>query len=106
MSDCRHCTGLSRSRFLHSAAAEAGRGLPEIEPGMPLPAGTGLDRQSFLARSVGLAIAVYGASSLTPRAFDHGIAQALAAGPSDTVLVSVWVLMIALLNGLAVGRQR
>ena len=48
---------------------------------MPLPAGTGLDRRSFLARSVGLAVAVYGATALTPRALDHGIAQALAAGP-------------------------
>ena len=48
---------------------------------MPLPAGTGLDRRSFLARSVGLAIAVYGATALAPRALDHGIAQALAAGP-------------------------
>jgi uncharacterized protein (DUF1501 family) len=58
---------------------------------MPLPAGTGLDRRSFLARSVGLALAVYGATSLSPRALDHGIAQALAAGPSDTVLVSIFL---------------
>ena len=29
--------------------------------------------------------------ALTPRALDHGIAQALAAGPSDTVLVSVFL---------------
>ena len=58
---------------------------------MPLPAGTGLDRRSFLARSVGLAIAVYGATALTPRALDDGIAQALAAGPSDTVLVTVFL---------------
>ena len=54
VSDCRHCAGLSRSRLLHRAAAEAGRGLPSIEPGMPLPAGTGLSRRTFLAQSVGL----------------------------------------------------
>ena len=37
---CNHCSGLSRSRLLHQAAAQAGQGLPVIEPGMPLPAGT------------------------------------------------------------------
>jgi uncharacterized protein (DUF1501 family) len=85
------CTEHTRSALLRKAVAQAGAGLPAIEPGMPMPAGTGLDRRSFLARSVGLAIAVYGASSLAPRVLDHGIAQALAAGPSDTVLVSVFL---------------
>jgi uncharacterized protein (DUF1501 family) len=85
------CTEHSRSTLLRKAVAQAGAGLPDIEQGMPLPAGTGLDRRSFIARSVGLAIAVYGATSLTPRALDHGIAQALAAGPSDTVLVTVFL---------------
>ena len=53
MSDCNHCNGLSRSRFLHRAAAEAGRGLPAIEAGMPLPAGTGLSpfNPKLLARN-------------------------------------------------------
>src|SRR5262245_65979572 len=83
------CTEHSRSALLRKAVAQAGAGLPDIEPGMPLPAGTGLDRRSFIARSVGMAVAVYGATALTPRALDHGIAQALAAGPSDTVLVTV-----------------
>src|SRR5437660_6741988 len=89
MSDC--CNEFSRSALLRRAAAEAGSGLPPIEPGMPLPAGTGLDRRSFLARSVGMAIAVYGAGALAPRFLDHGIAQALATGPSDTVLVSIFM---------------
>jgi uncharacterized protein (DUF1501 family) len=89
MNDC--CNEFSRSALLRKAAAEAGAGLPAIEPGMPLPAGTGLDRRSFLARSVGLALAVYGAGALTPRFLDHGIAKALAAGPSDTVLVSIFM---------------
>src|SRR6202008_3206234 len=61
---CNHCNGLSRSRLLHRAAAEAGRGLPVIEPGMPLPAGTGLSRRSFVAQSVGAMLAVYGGSKL------------------------------------------
>jgi uncharacterized protein (DUF1501 family) len=89
MSDC--CNEFSRSALMRRAVAQAGSGLPAIEPGMPLPAGTGLDRRSFLARSVGLALAVYGASALAPRAFDHGIAQALAAGGPDTVLVSIFM---------------
>jgi uncharacterized protein (DUF1501 family) len=88
----RHCCNeFSRSALLRKAAAEAGAGLPPIEPGMPLPAGTGLDRRSFLARSVGLALAVYGGSALAPRAFDEGIAEALAAGGPNTVLVSIFM---------------
>jgi uncharacterized protein (DUF1501 family) len=90
MSDCNHCNGLSRSRFLHRAAAEAGRGLPAIEPGMPLPAGTGLSRRSFLVRGAGGLLAVYGASKLGLRAFEEGIAAA-ATAPSQPVLVSVFL---------------
>ena len=56
----RCCNDFSRTEILRRAAAEAGRGLPAIESGMPLPAGTGLDRRSFLARTAGLALAVYG----------------------------------------------
>jgi len=90
MSDCNHCNGLSRSRFLHRAAAEAGRGLPAIEPGMPLPAGTGLSRRSFLAHGAGAMLAVYGASKLDLSAFDAGIAAA-AASAAQPVLVSVFL---------------
>ena len=72
------------------AAAEAGRGLPTIEPGMPLPAGTGLSRRSFLAKSAGLALAVYGAGSLGLRQLEEGIASA-ATGPAKTVLVSIFL---------------
>jgi uncharacterized protein (DUF1501 family) len=86
----RCCSDFSRTDLLRRAAAEAGRGLPAIEPGMPLPAGTGLDRRSFLARTAGLALAVYGGSSLLPRAFEEGIAAAAAAGP-QRVLVSVFL---------------
>jgi uncharacterized protein (DUF1501 family) len=90
MSDCNHCNGLSRSRFLHRAAAEAGRGLPAIEAGMPLPAGTGLSRRSFLSHGAGALLAVYGASKLGLGALEEGIATA-AAGPAQPVLVSVFL---------------
>ena len=56
--------------FLRRAVAEAGRGLPGIEPGMPLPAGHRAHpaRRSSRARA-GLALAVYGGGSLSaPRA--------------------------------------
>ena len=85
------CSGWSRAEMLRGAAAQAGRGLPSIEPGMPLPAGTGLDRRSFLLRSAGLTMAVYGAASMSPRAFEEGIEDAMAAGPADAVLVSVFL---------------
>ncbi len=86
----RCCSDFSRTDLLRRAAAEAGRGLPPIDAGMPLPAGTGLDRRQFLARTTGLALAVYGGSSLLPRAFEEGIAAAAAAGPKK-VLVSVFL---------------
>jgi uncharacterized protein (DUF1501 family) len=88
--DCVHCDGLSRSRLLHKAFAEAGRGLPAIEPGMPLPAGTGLTRRRFVIGGVGGALAVYGASQLGFRAFEEGIAAA-ATGPTQPVFVSVFL---------------
>jgi uncharacterized protein (DUF1501 family) len=59
---------------------------------MPLPAGTGLDRRTFLLRSAGAALSVYGASMLSPRHFEEGIAQALAAAsPDQPVLVSIFM---------------
>jgi len=89
MSDCRDCT---RTELIRRAVAEAGRGLPGIEPGMPLPAGTGLDRRSFISRSAGLALAVYGGTKLSGYAFDDGIAQAAAnASTAQPVLLSVFL---------------
>ena len=85
------CNEHSRSDLLRRGLAEAGRGLPAIEPGMPMPAGTGLDRRTFVARGVGLALAVYGGSALRPQVFDEGIAAASAAGPEQKVLVSVFL---------------
>ena len=79
---CDECTRAAALR------AVAGRGLPAIEPGMPLPAGTGLTRRSFVARSVGLALAVYGAGRL--QLFDDGIAAA-ATAPQGPILVTVFL---------------
>ena len=83
------CAGVSRSELLRGGAASAGRGLRAIEAGMPLPAGTGLSRRSFLSRTSGLALAVFGGAALGPKAFDAGIAAAEAAG-EDRVLVSIF----------------
>ena len=57
---------------------------------MPLPAGTGLSRRSFVTQSVGAVLAVYGASRLGFSAFEEGIAAA-ATGPGQPVLVSVFL---------------
>jgi uncharacterized protein (DUF1501 family) len=81
------CRDFTRAQLLRGAAAEAGRGLPAIEPGMPEPAGTGLTRRRMLSRSAGLALAVYGASKIPLAAFEPGIA---AAAQADKVLVSVY----------------
>ena len=89
MSSHRHCQDFSRGQLLRRAAAEAGRGLPAIEPGMPLPAGTGLTRRSMLMRSAGLALSVYGASKLGLGALEAGVAEA--AAPGQPVLVSVFL---------------
>ena len=95
MANCG-CNDYSRTQLLRRAAAEAGRGLPAIEPGMPLPAGTGLTRRSFVSRATGLALAVYGAASLGPKAFEEGIAAAAAQAP-DRPRARV---------GLPLGRRR
>jgi len=81
------CDGYTRSQLLRSAAAEAGKGLPAIEQGMPEPAGTGLSRRRFLSRSAGMALAIYGASKIPLSAFETGIAQA---AQGDKILVSVF----------------
>jgi uncharacterized protein (DUF1501 family) len=88
----RCCDEHTRSTLLRNGVASAGRGLPAIEPGMPLPAGSGLDRRSFLARSLGLAVAVYGGVALGPEALEAGVAAARAAGGAKgKVLVNVFL---------------
>jgi uncharacterized protein (DUF1501 family) len=85
------CNDCDRSELFRRAAA-AGNGLPEIEPGMPLPAGTGMSRRAFISRSAGLALAVYGGSALSSLALDDGIAAASAGAPANQkVLVSIFL---------------
>lgn len=90
MPDGCACNDFNRAQLLRRGAAMAGRGLPSIEPGMPLPAGTGMDRRSFLLRSAGALLSVYGASALSPRHLEEGIAQAAAATANQPVLVSIF----------------
>jgi uncharacterized protein (DUF1501 family) len=85
---CHHCDEFSRASLIRRGAAEAGRGLPAIEPGMPSPAGTGLDRRTFVAGAFGLALSVYGLGKFG--LFEEGIARA-ASGPAQPVLVSVFL---------------
>ena len=84
------CNEFSRSAMLRRSVAEAGRGLPTIEPGMPIPAGSGLDRRAFLSRTMGLALSVYGASKLPLGLFEEGIARAQSTPPGP-VLLSVFL---------------
>jgi uncharacterized protein (DUF1501 family) len=88
MSSCRDC---NRTDLFRRAIAEAGRGLPGIESGMPLPAGTGLSRREFVSRTAGLALVVYGGGALSSHSFEEGIASAAATAPLPNVLVSVFL---------------
>jgi uncharacterized protein (DUF1501 family) len=85
--ECRDCNTTESWR---RRVAQAGRGLPGIEAGMPLPAGTGLTRRDFVSRSAGLALGIYGGAALSARAFEEGIANA-ASTPAQNVLVVVYL---------------
>jgi uncharacterized protein (DUF1501 family) len=83
------CENFTRSHLLRASIAAAGNGLPATEPGMPVPAGTGLTRRSVLLRGAGLALAVYGAGrAVAPQAFEAAVAEA--AG-QQKVLVSIFM---------------
>jgi uncharacterized protein (DUF1501 family) len=84
------CKEHSRATLLRQAAAQAGSGLPPIDPRMPVPAGTGLDRRSFMLRSGAAMLSVYGASQVGFSALEAGIARAQSGGPAP-VLVSVFL---------------
>ena len=85
------CPDFGRSELLRRGVAQAGKGLPSIEPGMPTPAGTGLSRRGFVLSSAGLLLSVYGAGRLLdPAAFEAGIANA-ASAVNQPVLVSVYL---------------
>jgi uncharacterized protein (DUF1501 family) len=86
------CNDFTRAQLLRRGVAQAGRGLPSIEPGQPIPAGTGMDRRAFLLRSAGAVLSVYGAAALAPRHLEEGIlAAASAASPNQPVLVSIFM---------------
>jgi uncharacterized protein (DUF1501 family) len=85
--ECRDCNATESWR---RRVAEAGRGLPGIEAGMPLPAGTGLTRRDFVSRTAGLALGIYGGAALSTAAFEEGIANA-ATSPAQNVLVVVYL---------------
>ena len=86
------CNDFTRAQLLRRGVAQAGRGLPSIEPGQPIPAGTGMDRRAFLLRSAGAMLSVYGAAALAPKQFEEGIlAAAAAAPPKQPVLVSIFM---------------
>jgi uncharacterized protein (DUF1501 family) len=85
------CQDFNRAEFLRRGVAQAGAGLPRIEPGMPTPAGTGLSRRSFMLASAGLLLSVYGAGKiLNTSALADGIARA-AESPSNRILVTVYL---------------
>src|SRR5580692_5799275 len=92
MAESCSCNDFTRAQLLRAGVAQAGRGLPSIEPGQPIPAGSGMDRRAFLLRSAGAVLSVYGAAALSPRHFEEGIAQAAAEAPPDQpVLVSIFM---------------
>jgi uncharacterized protein (DUF1501 family) len=86
-----HCNEFSRAHLMRQAVAQAGQGLPSIEPGQPVPAGTGLNRRSFMLRSGAAMLSVYGASKLGFRQLQEGIAAAQAGAGSGPILVSVFM---------------
>lgn len=94
------CSSFTRSELLRQGVAEAGRGLPAIEPGMPAPAGTGLTRREILARGFAGGLAVYGASRLGVGDLQEGIASAATGAGGEPVLVSIF--MPGGLDGLSV----
>ena len=95
------CYDCNRADLFRKAVAQAGKGLPEIEPGMPIPAGTGLTRREFVSRTAGLALAVYGGAALSGTAFDYGIAQA-ASDAVSTQKTLVTVFFNGGIDGLSV----
>ncbi len=79
------CDDCTRAGLLRTVA---GAGLPSIEQGMPMPAGTGLSRRSFMLRSLGLGLAVYGAGRLSFGELD--LAQA-ASGRAGAIVIQVYL---------------
>ncbi len=89
------CSSFNRSRALRSVAGLRGGPVQrEWDPRMPMPAGTGVDRRSFLRAAGGGILAVYGAErlGLTNRVLGSGIAQAASTqGPDSPILVTLFL---------------
>ena len=86
----RCCNDFSRTDLLRRAAAKPAAGCRRSRAGMPLPAGTGLDRRSFLARTRRARAGRLRRPAFLPRAFEEGIAAARRPARSK-VLVSVFL---------------
>ena len=87
---CNHCDEFSRAAPGAPGGRRGGpRACPRSSPGCRRPAGTGLNRRSFLLRSSAAMLSVYGASKLRLGDLEEGIAQA--AGGNDRVLVSIFL---------------
>lgn len=86
-----HCNEFSRAHLMRQAVAQAGSGLPNIESGMPIPAGTGLTRRSFMLRSGAAMLSVYGASKLGFNQLQEGVAAAQSASSTAPILVTVFM---------------
>ena len=85
------CSSFTRSEVVRHQVAVAGRGLPAIEAGMPVPAGTGLTRREMVVRGFAAGLTVYGASRLGVGALEEGIATAAVGAPGAPVLVSIFL---------------
>jgi len=94
--ECRDCNATESWR---RRVAEAGRGLPGIEAGMPVPAGTGMTRRDFVSRTAGLALGIYGGAALSARAFEEGLANAATTTPQNVLVV---VYLSGGIDGLSV----
>ena len=65
---CHHCNEFSRADApAPGASPQAGAGCPTIEAGMPPPPAPGSTAAASSRAPLGLALAVYGATALTPR---------------------------------------
>ncbi len=88
------CSGFTRAQAL-KAALSGGRPVArEWDPRMPIPAGTGIDRRTFIRGAAGGVLAVYGADriGLTNRVLGDGIAEAAAAqSATSPILVTIFL---------------
>ena len=87
------CQGFARAQALRRGAGTGGAVAREWDPRMPAPAGAGMDRRRFLLGAAGALVSVYGAQrlGLTDAVLGDGIAQAAAEGPTNPILISIFM---------------